>query len=83
MKLVFAFGVAFQLPVAILLFTILGLISSEALKKNRRYIVVIVFLIAAIITPPDIFSQIGLAIPILFLYELSIFVSKFIEKKKK
>ena len=83
LKLIFAFGVAFQLPVAILLFTILGLISSEALKKNRRYIVVIVFLIAAIITPPDIFSQIGLAIPILFLYELSIFVSKFIEKKKK
>lgn len=83
LKLIFAFGISFQLPIAILLFTSLGLISSETLKKKRRYIIVIVFLVAAVITPPDIFSQIGLAIPILILYEISIFFSKFIEKKKK
>ena len=83
LKLIFAFGIAFQLPVIIFLFTQLGIISSETLTKNRRYIVVIVFLTAALITPPDIFSQIGLAIPILFLYELSVFISKFIEKRRK
>ena len=83
LKLIFAFGIAFQLPVIIFLFTQLGIISSETLTKNRRYIIVIVFLTAALITPPDIFSQIGLAIPILFLYELSVFISKFIEKRRK
>ena len=83
LKLIFAFGIAFQLPVIIFLFTQLGIISSETLTKNRRYIIVIVFLTAALITPPDIFSQIGLAIPILFLYELSVFISKFIEIRRK
>ena len=83
LKLILAFGLAFQIPLAIILLTKLRLVSSETLKHNRRYIIVLVFLVAAMITPPDIFSQIILAIPILFLYELCIFFSKFIEKKKK
>ena len=83
LKLAFAFGLAFQLPTAIFLLTILGLTSPNDLQKKRRFIIVIIFLISALITPPDIISQIGLAIPVICLYEFSIFVSKFFEKKKK
>ena len=83
LKLAFIFGLAFQLPIAILLLTILGLISPEDLKKKRRYVIVIIFLISAIVTPPDIFSQIGLALPIIVLYEFSLLLSKYLENKKK
>ena len=83
LKLAFAFGLAFQLPTAIFLLTILGLTSPIDLQKKRRFVIVIIFLCSALITPPDIISQIGLAIPIIFLYEFSIFISKFFEKKKK
>ena len=83
LKLAFAFGIAFQLPTAIFLLTILGLTTPSDLQKKRRFVIVIIFLISALITPPDIISQIGLAIPVLFLYEFSIFISKFFEKKKK
>ena len=82
-KLAFAFGLAFQLPTAIFLLTVLGITSPRDLEKKRRFIIVIIFLISALITPPDIISQIGLAIPVIFIYELSIFLSKFFEKKKK
>ena len=60
----------------------MGLIDSEFLKKRRKYVVVIIFAMAAVLTPPDPITQIGLAIPLLILYELSIFSVKFIEKKK-
>ena len=83
LKLAFAFGIAFQLPTAIFLLTILGLTTPSDLQKKRRFVIVIIFLISALITPPDIISQIGLAIPVIFLYEFSIFISKFFEKKKK
>ena len=83
LKLAFAFGLAFQLPTAIFLLTILGLTSPNDLQKKRRFIIVIIFLISALITPPDIISQIGLAIPVICLYEFSIFISKFFEKRKK
>ena len=82
-KLGFAFGLAFQLPTAIFLLTILGIASPKDLEKKRRFVIVIIFLISALITPPDIISQIGLAIPVICLYEFSIFISKFFEKKKK
>ena len=82
-KLGFAFGLAFQLPIAIFLLTILGIASPKDLEKKRRFVIVIIFLISALITPPDIISQIGLAIPVICLYEFSIFISKFFEKKKK
>ena len=82
MRLILAFGLCFQLPVALTLIARVGLVSSEGLKKNRKYVMVGVFAVAAILTPPDPISQIGLGIPILLLYELSIIAVSFIEKRK-
>ena len=81
MTLIFAFGITFQLPIILGLLARIGVIDSEYLKKRRRYFVVIIFIVAALLTPPDPISQIGLAAPLLLLYELSIFIIKFIEKK--
>ena len=72
MKLIFAFGLSFQLPVALTLMGRVGLITSEQLARNRKFAIVGVFVVAAIITPPDVISQVGFAIPILLLYEMSI-----------
>ena len=82
MRLILAFGLCFQLPVALTLMARVGFVSSESLRKNRKYVIVGVFAIAAILTPPDPISQIGLGIPILLLYELSIIAVSFIEKRK-
>ena len=82
MRLILAFGLCFQLPVALTLMARVGLVSSEGLKKNRKYVIVGIFAIAAILTPHDPISQIGLGIPILLLYELSIIAVSFIEKRK-
>ena len=81
MKLIFAFGISFQLPVVLSLLARVGLIDSKFLKTRRKYVVVIIFAAAAILTPPDPITQIGLAIPLLILYELSIFSVNIIEKK--
>jgi len=83
MKLIFAFGLSFQLPVALSLLARVGVIDSEFLRQRRKYVVVIIFASAAILTPPDPITQIGLAIPLLILYELSIFSVNIIEKKIK
>ena len=83
MKLIFAFGLSFQLPVALSLLARVGFIDSDFLKTRRKYVVVIIFAAAAILTPPDPITQIGLAIPLLILYELSIFSVSLIEKKIK
>jgi len=83
MKLIFAFGLSFQLPVILSLLARIGMIDSRFLKKRRKYVIVIIFATAAILTPPDPITQIGLAIPLLILYELSIFSVKIIENKKK
>jgi sec-independent protein translocase protein TatC len=82
MKLIFAFGLSFQLPVALTLMGRVGLVSSEALARNRKYAIVGVFVVAAIITPPDIISQIGLGIPIIILYEISIIAVRIVERKR-
>ncbi len=82
MKLIFAFGISFQLPVVLSLLARIGIVDSEFLRKRRKYVVVIIFAAAALLTPPDPITQIGLAIPLLILYELSIFSVKFIENKK-
>jgi len=83
MRLIFAFGLSFQLPVLLSLLARVGLVDSVYLKKRRKYVIVIIFAVAAIITPPDPITQIGLGIPLLILYELSILSVKIIEKKNK
>ena len=83
MRLIFAFGLSFQLPVLLSLLARVGFIDSNYLKKRRKYVIVIIFMVAAILTPPDPITQIGLGIPLLILYELSILSVKIIEKKKK
>ena len=83
MRLIFAFGISFQLPILLNLLARIGVVNSNYLKTRRRYVIVIIFAIAAILTPPDPITQVGLAIPLLLLYELSIFTVKFTEKRKE
>ena len=82
MRLIFAFGLSFQLPVLLNLLARVGVVDSEYLKKRRKYFIVIIFAAAAILTPPDPITQIGLAIPLLILYELSILSVKITEKNR-
>ena len=82
MKLIFAFGISFQLPVILSLLARVGIVNSNFLKERRKYFIVIIFAAAALLTPPDPITQIGLAVPLLILYELSIFSVKFIENKE-
>jgi sec-independent protein translocase protein TatC len=82
MKMIFAFGLCFQLPVALTLMGRVGIVSADALARNRKYAIVGVFVVAAVITPPDIISQIGLAIPILLLYEISIIAVRIVERRR-
>ena len=81
MKLIFAFGLSFQLPVILSLLARIGLIDSKFLKERRKYVVVIIFAVAAILTPPDPITQFGLGIPLLLLYELSILSVNMIEAR--
>ena len=81
MKLMLAFGVCFELPVIMFFLAKMGLVSPQRLTKSRKYAILIVFVMAAILTPPDVISQIMLAIPLLILYEISIWVTRVVEKK--
>lgn len=81
LQLIIAFGLAFQMPIIMIILTLLGIISSAGLVKRRRVSIVINFIIAAIFTPPDVLSQLGLALPLLLLYEISIILCKFVENR--
>jgi len=81
MQLVTAFGLAFELPVAILILAVLKLVSSHGLRLKRRLAIVIIFILAAIFTPPDVLSQIALALPLVALYEISIIICNFVERR--
>ena len=80
---VLASGFIFELPIVIYFLTKIGLVTPAFLKKNRKYALVIVLILAAIITPPDVASQIIVAIPVIILYQFSILISKIVIKKQK
>jgi sec-independent protein translocase protein TatC len=82
-KLLFAFGFVFELPVAAFFLSRMGLVTADFLKEKRRYAILLIFIIAAFLTPPDVISQFLMAIPLMVLYEFSILIAKFAGKKKK
>ncbi|RQD78288.1 MAG: twin-arginine translocase subunit TatC [Candidatus Syntrophonatronum acetioxidans] len=78
--IVFAFGGVFQLPIVVFILAKLGLVTSDFLKKSRVYAVMLIFIVAAVITPPDVFSQVLMAVPMILLYEISILTAKMVGK---
>ena len=82
MTLIFAFGLCFQLPVALTLMGKVGMVTPEWLAARRKYALIIVFIVAAFLTPPDVISQILLAVPLLGLYELSILLIRYVQPKR-
>ena len=83
MTLIFAFGLVFQLPVAITLLSQVGLVEADTLVNKRKYAILLAFVAAAVLTPPDPVSQLGLALPTILLYEVSILAARRIEKRRK
>ncbi len=83
MTLIFAFGLVFQMPVVLTLLARAGLVSSDTLKTKRKYAIVLTFIAAAVLTPPDPISQLGLAIPTLLLYEVSIQAVRLVEARRR
>jgi sec-independent protein translocase protein TatC len=82
-SVILASGAIFELPIVVYFLTKIGLITPEFMKKYRRHSIVAIFILAAIITPPDVFSQTLVAIPLILLYEVSIFISKRVVKQRR
>ncbi len=82
-KLLFAFGLVFELPVVIFFLARMGVVDHLWLRRNRKYALITAFVIGAVLTPPDVFSQTALAVPFILLYEIGIWVAFFFGKKKK
>ncbi|SMC64645.1 twin-arginine translocase subunit TatC [Rhizobium sp. RU36D] len=80
MTLVFSFGLVFQLPVVTTLLARVGILESQWLAEKRKYFIVVAFVVAAVLTPPDPISQIGLALPTILLYEVSIYAARMVER---
>ncbi len=83
MTLLFAFGLAFQMPVLLILLARVGVLTSAGLASKRRYAIILMFIFAAVVTPPDVVSQLSLAVPMCILYELSIIGARMVEKKRE
>ncbi|HSS86913.1 MAG TPA: twin-arginine translocase subunit TatC [Reyranella sp.] len=82
LQLVFAFGFAFEVPVLLTLLVRVGIVTTAGLRSKRRFAIVFAFIIAAVLTPPDVVSQLALAVPLLAFYEISILIGSWIEKKQ-
>jgi len=80
-RLILGFGIIFELPVFVLFLSKMGLITADFMRKNRRYAIVVLFIVSAIFTPPDVFTQMMMAGPLLILYEISVFVAKVFGRK--
>jgi sec-independent protein translocase protein TatC len=78
-----AFGLAFEVPVVVVVLVMTGIITVEQLREFRAYVIVAIFVVAAVVTPPDVVSQISLAVPMCLLYEVGIFFAQFVEKRRK
>ncbi|MCH7478468.1 MAG: twin-arginine translocase subunit TatC, partial [SAR324 cluster bacterium] len=82
-RLIFVFGLVFELPLISLILTRMGVVTPEMLSRSRRYAIVIIFVVAAILTPPDVITQLFLAGPLFILYEVSIIVSRLARPRKE
>lgn len=82
MRMLFAFGLAFELPMILLLLMHFGIVTAKQLKANRGYVILIVFIVAAILTPPDVVTQVMLALPMLLLFELALIIQHFLTRNK-